>query len=199
MCTLRTLVPVLVVCSLAAGCATNRTQPAAPQVELPQQFRSAVESGSASQAPHAARWWEAMDDSGLNQLIERALEGNLIVQAAPDEIRRKFFDVDVGIAATRFPARAEMGQALVDRDAFDPEPERRVAAIRVNTAYDLDERVLEHILGETLAAQHPPRQRVGRRRIDLVEPGVRASVATLGRGQQGSIDNRQRLRHLHLA
>lgn len=70
---------IVLACAMAAGCAT--TEPTRPETALPAQFHTTLPaSGAASVAD--AQWWRAMGDPELDQLVERALMGNLQLEAA---------------------------------------------------------------------------------------------------------------------
>lgn len=79
---------------LAAGCATTPLDELAePQFDMPARF---ADSGSAGVRPD---WWQAFDDPGLDQLVDRALEHNFTLASAYARVEQ---------------ARATLGSARAD-------------------------------------------------------------------------------------
>src|SRR5262245_9876896 len=70
---------------LPAGCAVGPDY-LKPSIELPQRWSGETRKGAA-QPPVLARWWRRLNDSLLNDLIEKAVSGNLDVAAAKARVR----------------------------------------------------------------------------------------------------------------
>ncbi|WP_129793184.1 efflux transporter outer membrane subunit [Sphingosinicella sp. CPCC 101087] len=76
--TMRLVLLLLIAFVSLAGCATGR-EPRAPQVSLPDAFRS---DGSTSSRAALDRWWRLYSDPQLAELVERGLAGSFDTRAA---------------------------------------------------------------------------------------------------------------------
>lgn len=74
----------LVVVLLLTACATPQERPAGP-VELPSAFSL---TGEPRIPAMSGAWWTVFGDPGLNQLIERALDGNFSLRASYQRLRQ---------------------------------------------------------------------------------------------------------------
>ena len=73
-------------CCLLAGCAAQPSPPSL-QADLPERWEVAAKS--APTLPHAdlTTWWQALGDPVLDDLVTRALQGNLSLAAAGERLR----------------------------------------------------------------------------------------------------------------
>jgi outer membrane protein, multidrug efflux system len=91
---------LLLFCAAASGCAATTAGPVAPPVTVPGSWQQAAGNAAASQpAGDLSRWWEALDDGTLSQLIERALAASPSLRTAQSRLRQ---------------ARAQLGLARID-------------------------------------------------------------------------------------
>src|SRR5690606_35655721 len=80
---------VLVLLGLA-GCASVGPDYVRPDTRLSDTCHSAVESGLVPAPPDPqdlARWWTSFEDPALSSLSQRAVDGNLSLQAARARVR----------------------------------------------------------------------------------------------------------------
>jgi NodT family efflux transporter outer membrane factor (OMF) lipoprotein len=73
-----------------AGCASVGPDYQSPETPLADGWHAAVESGLVPAPPDPqtlARWWATFDDPNLSSLIERAVDGNLSLEAARARVR----------------------------------------------------------------------------------------------------------------
>jgi multidrug efflux system outer membrane protein len=68
-------------CCLLAGCAATQSIPVL-QADLPARWESAADPATALPHQDLAQWWRALGDPALDDLVTRALRGNLSLAAA---------------------------------------------------------------------------------------------------------------------
>lgn len=73
-------------CALASACSVHTTLPELPR-ETPRSWQAATPHEPAGLQPDLEHWWRAFGDANLDDLIERALRGNLNVQIAGERLR----------------------------------------------------------------------------------------------------------------
>lgn len=142
----RALAFCIVVTIALAGCAPKSLdQLSTPRFEMPDRF------SFDGNAQRPKRWWQAFDDPGLNQLIERALAQNYSLQAGYARVKRaramvKTANADlfptvsgsIEQSATRRPDRStsDTNRSSASRGQRDNWQTSRSA--RVNVNYNLD-------------------------------------------------------------
>lgn len=86
-----------------------------PALDVPANWSEAPENSSSSQ-PAQAQWWLSFNDTELNSLIERAVQGNLDMQGAEARIRAA--RANLGIAsASRWPTVSATGSYTRGRES----------------------------------------------------------------------------------
>src|SRR5580698_5675210 len=81
---MKDLIPILLVTALLASCAVGPDY-RAPQV-APAVVQNAQSSAFVTQSPEAL-WWQEFGDTELDNLVQRALGGNLDLRSAYDRVR----------------------------------------------------------------------------------------------------------------
>lgn len=154
------LLPVLLVCALAAGCTVGPDfrRPAAPNAAgyLPASEQAPASAQSSRREPAAvlgegpqAAWWRAFGSDELNRLVDRALANNRSLEASNATLAAARAQVRA-IAGQRLPqvdanARAEQEQVNLASFGFDPSslgvsgnPELQLYSVGAGVSYDLD-------------------------------------------------------------
>jgi NodT family efflux transporter outer membrane factor (OMF) lipoprotein len=87
-----------------------------PALDVPAHWSEAPESATSSPPAAQASWWRSFNDTELNALIERAVQGNLDIQGAEARIRAE--RANLGIAtALRLPTVSATGSHTRGRES----------------------------------------------------------------------------------
>jgi multidrug efflux system outer membrane protein len=135
--------PVMGIAGLAAllgtGCTTLFAPDERPAQPVPEAYRAAGQSGVTTNQVQSVRWWERFNDTQLDQLVARALTGNLGVAQAAARLRQAEATA-VASGAARFPELS--GEASASRRWSDGGPtgsaEGDSYALGVRAAYEVD-------------------------------------------------------------
>ena len=109
-------VPSLVaICLLAAGCASLRAPVLDPELDLAPE--PAATPAPESVGKPAADWWTSFGDPALDQVVERALSGNLTLQEAAARLAQAAADAGIARSAL-FPQVGTGVERIAARQAF---------------------------------------------------------------------------------
>ena len=109
-------VPFLVaICLLAAGCASLRAPVLDPELDLAPE--PAATPAPESVGKPAADWWTSFGDPALDQVVERALSGNLTLQEAAARLAQAAADAGIARSAL-FPQVGTGVERIAARQAF---------------------------------------------------------------------------------
>ena len=106
---------LVAICLLAAGCASLRAPVLDPELDLaPEPAATPAPESAAKPAPD---WWKSFGDPALDQVVERALSGNLTLQEAAARLAQAAADAGIARSAL-FPQVGAGVDRLAARQAF---------------------------------------------------------------------------------
>jgi NodT family efflux transporter outer membrane factor (OMF) lipoprotein len=109
----------LSVLMIITGCAVVGPDYSPPQFDSPQAWHSRIEDGLKAEGPDSrllTAWWETFDDPLLNQLMTRAVQGNLDLKEAMTRVRKA--RAERGLSRTAlFPTLDVTGTATKSRSS----------------------------------------------------------------------------------
>ena len=106
---------LVAICLLAAGCASLRAPVLDPELDLaPEPAATPAPELAAKPAPD---WWKSFGDPALDQVVERALSGNLTLQEAAARLAQAAADAGIARSAL-FPQVGAGVDRLAARQAF---------------------------------------------------------------------------------
>ena len=106
---------LVAICLLAAGCASLRAPVVDPELDIaPEPAATPALESAAKPAPD---WWKSFGDPALDQVVERALSGNLTLQEAAARLAQAAADAGIARSAL-FPQVGAGVDRLAARQAF---------------------------------------------------------------------------------
>lgn len=131
----RTAAAAAALCALV-GCATPPSSPS-PSVDVPNQWSAAVPAIEAAARGQAAAWWRDFGSTGLDELVEVALKGNLDLRIAAARVAQARALTE-GAQAERLPQLGLVAGAQRGRDSSaDPKATTAFAGFRASWELDV--------------------------------------------------------------
>ena len=106
---------LVAICLLAAGCASLRAPVVDPELDIAPE--PAATPAPESVGKPAADWWTSFGDPALDQVVERALSGNLTLQEAAARLAQAAADAGIARSAL-FPQVGTGVERIAARQAF---------------------------------------------------------------------------------